>query len=177
MRSPRPYLIRALIDWIVDNDWTPHLLVAADVDGVVVPREHVREDRIVLNISARAVRHFACEDAAVSFDSRFGGRAFHVVLPLEAVLAVYARESGAGLAFQGSNVSGSFASPEAREPSAGEREGAPLARKEPPTRPGLSSPQPINPKREGSSTAPDEAATPPQRPGGNTARPTLRIVD
>lgn len=108
MRSPRSYLIRALIDWIVDNDWTPHLLIAADVEGVVVPRDHVREGRIVLNVSARAVRNFVCADAAVSFDSRFGGRAFHVVLPPEAVLAVYARESGAGLAFHGSNVSGSF---------------------------------------------------------------------
>ena len=112
MGSPRPYLIRALIDWIVDNGWTPHLLIAADAEGVVVPRDHVKDDRIVLNVSARAVRGFACSDEAVSFDSRFGGRAFHVVVPLEAVLAVYARESGAGLAFQGSNVAGSFPSPE-----------------------------------------------------------------
>ena len=112
MRSPRPYLIRALIDWIVDSDWTPHLLIAADVEGVVVPRDHVEDDRIVLNVSARAVRGFVCSDDTVSFDSRFGGRAFHVVVPLEAVLAVYARESGAGLAFQGSNVAGSFPSPE-----------------------------------------------------------------
>ncbi|MYE13476.1 MAG: ClpXP protease specificity-enhancing factor [Gammaproteobacteria bacterium] len=154
MRSARPYLIRALIDWIVDNDWTPHLLIAADVEGVVVPREHVREDRIVLNISARAVREFVCEDAGVSFDSRFGGRAFHVVLPLEAVLAVYARESGAGLAFHGSNVSGSFTSPEAD-----------------------SSAQPVDPKREGSSTARDEAALPTERPGGNRRRPTLTVIE
>ena len=112
MGSPRPYLIRALIDWIVDNDWTPHLLIAADAEGVAVPRDHVKDDRIVLNVSARAVRGFVCSDEAVSFDSRFGGRAFHVAVPLEAVLAVYARESGAGLAFQGSNVAGSFPSPE-----------------------------------------------------------------
>lgn len=112
MRSPRSYLIRALIDWIVDNDWTPHLLIAADAEGVVVPREHVKDGRIVLNVSARAVRDFVCTDDAVSFDSRFGGRAFHVVAPLEAVLAAYARESGAGLAFQGSNVAGSFPTPE-----------------------------------------------------------------
>ena len=112
MRSPRPYLVRALVDWIVDNDWTPHLLVAADVEGVSVPREHVKEGRIVLNISARAVRRFDCADEVVSFDSRFGGRAFHVVVPLEGIVAVYARETGAGLAFSGHGVSGSFPTPE-----------------------------------------------------------------
>ncbi len=109
MRPHRPYLIRALIDWIVDNGWTPHLLIAADVDGVEVPRDHVQDGRIVLNISARAVRGFVCADDAVSFDSRFGGRPFHVVAPMAGVVAVYARENGAGLAFQGSHVSGGFA--------------------------------------------------------------------
>ena len=109
MRSPRPYLIRALIDWIVDNGWTPHLLIAADVDGVEVPRDHVQDGRIVLNVSARAVRGFVCADDTVSFDSRFGGRPFHVVAPMAGVVAVYAQENGAGLAFQGSHVSGSFA--------------------------------------------------------------------
>ena len=111
MRSPRPYLIRALIDWIVDNGWTPHLLVAADVEGVAVPRGYVKDERIVLNVSARAVRGFDCGDEAVSFDSRFGGQPFHVVVPLEGILAVYARETGGGLAFQGAAVSGSFPVP------------------------------------------------------------------
>ena len=164
MRSPRPYLIRALIDWIVDNDWTPHLLIAADVEGVVVPRDHVREDRIVLNVSARAVREFVCGDTAVSFDSRFGGRAFHVVLPLDAVLAVYARESGAGLAFQGSNVSGSFTSPEAHS------EGATRAN------PGTSSARAVEPQGEESSAGPASAATP-RRPRGDKGRPTLTVIE
>ena len=108
MRSPRPYLIRATIDWIVDNDCIPHLLVAADVEGVAVPRAHVKDGRIVLNVSARAVRGFHCGDDEVSFDSRFGGQPFHVVVPMEAILAVYARETGAGLAFRGEGVSGNF---------------------------------------------------------------------
>ena len=132
MRSPRPYLIRALIDWIVDSDWTPHLLIAADAEGVVVPRDHVKDDRIVLNVSARAVRGFVCSDDTLSFDSRFGGRAFHVVVPLEAVLAVYARETGAGLAFQGDNVAGSFPSPE----TAADTGPGPAGDTTPPDRPG-----------------------------------------
>ena len=165
MRSPRSYLIRALIDWIVDNDWTPHLLIAADVEGVVVPREHVKEDRIVLNISARAVRDFVCDDAAVSFDSRFSGLAFHVVLPLEAVLAVYARESGAGLAFDGTNVAGSFTSPQAgSEPSAGVREGEPLARQEPSA--GV---------REGVPLARQDPTT--RTHPGKKGRPTLTVIE
>ena len=169
MHSPRPYLIRALIDWIVDNDWTPHLLIAADVEGVVVPRDHVREDRIVLNVSARAVRDFACGDAAVSFDSRFGGRAFHVVLPLEAVLAVYARESGAGLAFHGTNVAGSFTSPEAgSEPSAGVREGEPLARREPSA--GVREGEPLARKDPATRTHTDS-------PKGKKGRPTLTVIE
>lgn len=162
MRSPRSYLIRALIDWIVDNDWTPHLLIAADAEGVVVPREHVKDGRIVLNVSARAVRDFVCTDDAVSFDSRFGGRAFHVVAPLEAVLAAYARESGAGLAFQGSNVAGSFPTPA----------GATGAEPEP------AGVHPIEEAREGPPTEPDSAT---DRPGAThtrkKGRPKLTVIE
>ena len=100
MNSSRPYLINALIDWIADNDCTPFVVVAADVDGVEVPREYVEDDRIVLNISPRAVRNFGMEDGAMTFDSRFGGRPFRVVAPLSAVVAVYAKETGQGMAFE-----------------------------------------------------------------------------
>lgn len=165
MRSPRSYLIRALIDWIVDNDWTPHLLIAADAEGVVVPREHVKDERIVLNVSARAVRGFVCSDETVSFDSRFGGREFHVVVPPEAVLAVYARESGAGLAFQGTNVAGSFPSPEGAT-GAG---------------PGTAGAHPVEQARENPSTRPDSDATPPDRPGGahprKQGKPKLTVIE
>lgn len=100
MTSSRPYLIRALLEWIADNDSTPHLLVAADVDGVAVPREHVKDGRIVLNVSAKATRNFRLGDDVVEFDSRFNGKPFHVVAPLGAVAAVYAKESGEGMAFE-----------------------------------------------------------------------------
>ena len=100
MNSSRPYLINALIDWIADNDCTPFVVVRADVDGVEVPREYVEDDRIVLNISPRAVRNYGMADGAMMFDSRFGGRPFRVVAPLSAVVAVYAKETGQGMAFE-----------------------------------------------------------------------------
>ena len=100
MNSSRPYLINALIDWISDNDCTPFVIVAADVDGVEVPDEYVESNRIVLNISPRAVRNFGIAEEAMTFDSRFGGRPFSVVAPLAAVVAVYAKETGQGMAFE-----------------------------------------------------------------------------
>lgn len=99
VKPSRPYFIRALLDWIVDSHCTPHLLICADADGVVVPREHVQEGRIVLNVSAAAVRNFQLDDEAVSFDSRFGGKPFRIVAPLAAVAGVYAKENGQGMSF------------------------------------------------------------------------------
>ena len=100
MNSSRPYLVNALLDWIADNDCTPFVVVAADVDGVKVPAEYVEGNRIVLNISPRAVRNFGIADETMTFDSRFGGRPFRVVAPLAAVVAVYAKETGQGMAFE-----------------------------------------------------------------------------
>ena len=100
MTSSRPSLINALIDWITDNDCTPFVIVATDVDGVEVPADYVEANRIVLNISPRAVRNFGIADGAMAFDSRFGGRPFRVVAPLTAVVAVYAKETGQGMAFE-----------------------------------------------------------------------------
>ena len=100
MTSSRPYLIRALLEWIGDNDGTPYLLVAADVEGVAVPPDHVKNGRIVLNVSAAATRNFRLDDDVVEFDSRFNGKPFHVVAPLGAVAAVYAKENGEGMAFE-----------------------------------------------------------------------------
>lgn len=100
MNSSRPYLVNALIDWISDNDCTPFVVVAADVDGVEVPADYVESNRIVLNISSRAVRDFGIADGLMTFDSRFGGSPFRVVVPLDAVIAVYARETGQGMAFE-----------------------------------------------------------------------------
>lgn len=99
MNSSRPYLIRALYEWIVDNDCTPHLLVNADYPGVQVPSQFVSDGQIVLNVSPTAVRELALNNDAVSFEGRFGGVAHSLHVPAPAVLAIYARENGQGMVF------------------------------------------------------------------------------
>jgi stringent starvation protein B len=99
MTSSRPYLIRALYEWIDDNGLTPHLLVNAEYPGVEVPRQHVHEGRIVLNINPSAVRDLRLGNEWIEFSARFGGIARLVRIPLAAVQAIYARENGQGMAF------------------------------------------------------------------------------
>lgn len=98
--SRRPYLIRAIYDWVLDNGLTPHLLVAADAPGVEVPGEFVTEDsRITINVSPTAVRNLELGNDWIHFSARFSGRPFHVNVPPGAVLALYARENGEGMLF------------------------------------------------------------------------------
>ncbi len=98
MSSHRPYLLRALVEWINDNGMTPHLMVDAGVPGVQVPASAVKEERVVLNIAERAVMRLHIDNDAVSFTARFSGVSFPVNVPIAAVLAVYARETGQGMA-------------------------------------------------------------------------------
>ncbi|WP_439859601.1 ClpXP protease specificity-enhancing factor [Pseudomonas sp. MBLB4136] len=99
MNSSRPYLVRALYEWIVDNDCTPHLLVNAEFAGVQVPAGFASDGQIVLNVSPGAVRHLHMDNEAVSFEGRFGGVAHSLYIPSGAVLAIYARENGQGMVF------------------------------------------------------------------------------
>lgn len=99
MTSNRPYLLRALNDWILDNGLTPHLLVDALYPGVQVPEGHVEDGRIVLNIAPAAVRNLSLGDEVLEFHGRFGGTPCHVMLPVQSVIAIYARENGEGMAF------------------------------------------------------------------------------
>ena len=99
MTSSRPYLIRAVHEWIADNALTPQMLVDAEAPGVVVPSHCVENGRIVLNVSANAVRGFRIGNERVEFDARFSGVSFHVELPVHSVLAVVARENGVGMSF------------------------------------------------------------------------------
>lgn len=99
MTSNRPYLIRALYEWIADNDMTPHLLVDAERPDVVVPRDYVVDGRIVLNVAASAVQGLVLGNEAILFSARFGGRPFPVELPIAAVVGIYARENGQGMLF------------------------------------------------------------------------------
>jgi stringent starvation protein B len=98
MTSHRPYLLRALYEWIADNDMTPHLLVDATRPGVRVPAHTVKDGKVVLNVAARAVAHLDMDNDAVAFTARFGGVSHAVIVPIDAVLAIYARETGQGMA-------------------------------------------------------------------------------
>lgn len=99
MTSTRPYLLRAMHEWIVDNGMTPHLLVDATVDGVAVPPQHVEDGSIVLNAGPTAVRDLELGNEWVSFSARFAGVAQEIFVPIAAVQAVYARENGQGMFF------------------------------------------------------------------------------
>ena len=100
MTPNRPYLIRAVHEWICDNGLTTHLLVDASHPGVQVPREHVSEGQIILNVAPGAVQGFVAGNEEVTFSARFSGRAMNIVVPVNAILAVFARENGEGMAFE-----------------------------------------------------------------------------
>lgn len=99
MKSSRPYLLRALYDWIVDNNCTPHVLVDATQAHVEVPQDYVKDGQIVLNVSPGAVVDLQLSNHGVSFNGRFGGRPMDVSFPVSAVLGIYARENGQGMVF------------------------------------------------------------------------------
>jgi len=100
MTSSRPYLVRALYEWIVDNRCTPYLLVDATVAGVDVPQQYVKNGQIVLNISPGAVAGIQMSNDDIRFRGRFGGIAIDILVPVGAVLGIYARENGQGMVFE-----------------------------------------------------------------------------
>ena len=100
MTSSRPYLIRALYEWIADNGMTPHILVNAEKEGVEVPTEHVHEGRIMLNVSPTAVQNLVLGNDEIEFNARFSGKPRFIRVPITAALAIYSRENGQGMAFQ-----------------------------------------------------------------------------
>lgn len=100
MNSSRPYLLRALYEWILDNNCTPYLLVNAGYPETVVPQNFVEDGQIVLNVSPNAVRQLDMDNDRVTFDGRFGGVPQQVWLPVQSVMAIYARENGQGMVFE-----------------------------------------------------------------------------
>ena len=98
MTSHRPYLLRALYEWIADNGMTPHLLVDATKPGVQVPLHAVKDGKVVLNVAERAVSGLEMSNEVIQFSARFGGVSHAVAVPVHAVLAIYARETGQGMA-------------------------------------------------------------------------------
>ncbi len=110
MTSSRPYILRAIHQWIVDNGLTPHLLVNTAVPGTRVPEQYIENGKIILNISARAVSDYHQDNEWILFQARFGGRSQEIVIPVSAVLAIYAKENGKGMVF-GQDENGGDAGP------------------------------------------------------------------
>jgi len=113
--SRRPYLLRAMHEWITDNTQTPHIVVDAGVQGVKVPPQHVKDGRIILNISLNAAQGLSIGNETLSFRARFGGVSQNIVVPIPAIIGIYARESGQGMIF-GDN-DGPVGTPETPPPS------------------------------------------------------------
>ncbi len=128
MTSSRPYMVRALNEWIVDNDCTPHIVVNAMADDVLVPQQHVKDGQIILNISPSAVRDLDITNEHVSFNARFGGIPTDVYVPHYAILGIYARENGQGMVFEAEEP------PEPPKPK-GPAPVEPVSDKKPPTPP------------------------------------------
>lgn len=99
MTPRRPYLVRAVYEWILDNQLTPHLVVDADYPGCQVPWQFVQDGQIILNISPTAVTNFVIDNHSIQFNARFSGNPHRVIVPMGAVMALYARENGAGSMF------------------------------------------------------------------------------
>ena len=97
--SNKPYLFRAVLDWLLDNNATPYILVDTTKLNVEVPHEHIKDDQIVLNITPSAVKHWKVDNLAISFCARFSGTSRRIYVPMNALLAVYAQENGLGMAF------------------------------------------------------------------------------
>lgn len=114
--STKPYLIRAIHEWCTDNGFTPY--IAVQVDGRVrVPREHVRDGQIVLNVGYEATGGLQIGNDLISFQARFGGVARDISFPVGNVAAIYARENGAGMAFEPESAAADAAPPEIPPPS------------------------------------------------------------
>ena len=99
MTSTRPYLVRAMYDWIIDNGMTPHLLVDTKDPTVMVPRQYEQDDKIVLNISPSATQSLSLNDETVEFQARFDGEPTSVYIPMQYVMAIYTKENGQGMMF------------------------------------------------------------------------------
>ena len=116
MNSLKPYLIRAVYDWIIDNQFTPYLLVNADAESTVVPRSYVQDGRIVLNLRPEAIHGLSLGNEQILFNARFGGKSMQVDVPIPAVMALYAQENGRGMVFDQEEADEPPPSPEPETP-------------------------------------------------------------
>jgi len=106
VKPQRPYLLRALYEWLIDSNDVPYVLVDAAVEGVQVPSEHVEDGQITLNLGPDAVRDLVLEQDYVMCSSRFGGRAFELCLPMASIRAIYGRDTRQGMVFPDEEFAG-----------------------------------------------------------------------
>lgn len=99
MTSSKPYLIRAIYEWIVDNNKTPYIAVDTSVAGVMVPKEHIQDESITLDISATATSNLIITNDSLEFKARFGGISRNVYVPISAIMVIYAQENDQGMEF------------------------------------------------------------------------------
>ena len=116
MTSSRPYMIRALYEWIVDNDMTPYVLVDAAIEFVQVPQQFIEDGKIVLNISPSATDAMILGNQLIEFSARFSGVEQTISVPVNAVLAIYARENGQGMMFADDDTDGELPPPDDTTP-------------------------------------------------------------
>ncbi|WP_251978967.1 ClpXP protease specificity-enhancing factor [Salinicola avicenniae] len=158
MLTSRPYLARGLYEWLLDNEQTPYIVVDAGKPGVKVPQQFVQNGQIVLNVAPAAVRDLAIDNAAVTFGARFSGQPMQVVVPMDALVAIYARENGVGMVFGQEPVMPDFSDEEQAEL---EDEG----------RPTLESVEGRAGEEASEASAEDDEAARPEK-----GRPSLRVV-
>jgi len=104
--SNKPYLLRAIYEWVLDNDATPHVLISAIDSRVDVPQQFVEDDKIILNVSPSAANNMLIDNDGISFSARFGGKPFSIYSPMGSVLALYASETGEGMSFEAEDFDG-----------------------------------------------------------------------
>jgi stringent starvation protein B len=111
MTPLKPYLIRAVYEWIVDNDLTPHLLVNADNNKGILPVDYIEDGKIVLNIRPQAVEALSLGNDLIEFNARFSGKPMTITASVNAIMAIYAKENGKGLVFDQENNDGDVTPP------------------------------------------------------------------
>ena len=112
MTSLKPYLIRSIYEWILDNELTPHLLVDASTDDAVLPMDFVDDGKIVLNVRPEAIQGLTMGNEEIEFNARFSGKPMHIIVPVTGVLAIYAKENGKGMIFDQDENDGNEPPPE-----------------------------------------------------------------
>lgn len=118
MTSLKPYLIRSIYEWIIDNNLTPHLLVDAEQNGTYLPKEFIEDGKIVLNIRPEAIQGLSLGNDEIEFNARFSGNPMHIRTPIAAVMAIYAKENGKGMIFDQEEMeSGNEPPPEKKPPA------------------------------------------------------------